>query len=215
MNFQLLTLVLTFLTVSCGPIRFDRSYLSQMEEDEESLFSPGESFDTVSGDTGRVVISRNQLASRTPDYEKYNPEWSEDKKIRYELDKKLGKLDEDQQIWFKRNENLFATDSQKIYFLGLSESEREDYLYSLHGQNVKTNSRGRSPASTFRYSPRSSRVIALGMGKNEVVSTWGNPHHVEVAGDPRLENERWIFYEAGAKKFVYFERGVVGGWVTE
>ncbi len=215
MKIQTLTTFCLVFLVSCGPIRFDRSYLSEMEEDDKSIFSPGNTFDTVSGDTGHVGMTKDQLASRTPGYDKYDPEWSEAKKIKYELQNKVSKLSEQQQLWFQRNEHLFASDSQKIYFLGLSESEREDYLYSLHGQELKGRGQGRSPASSFRYSPRSSRVITLGMGKNEVVKTWGNPHHVEVAGDPSLENERWTFYEAGAKKYIYFERGAVGGWVTE
>ena len=109
---------------------------------------------------------------------------------------------------------MFKSDSQKIFFLSLSQAERDQYLYSLN-TNKRRLKESRKPASYFKYSPRESRVIAKGMQKNDVVSKWGNPHRVDVAGDPSLENERWVFYEAGEKRYVYFERGRVEGWVTD
>ena len=205
---------LLFLT-SCGPIMFNRSFLDEMgESEQEPLFSPGRSFETVAGDTGKVKPTREELAKRTPEYGSTNPEWKEQKRIKKELAKKLSSLSEEQQIWFERNDHLFKSESQKIYFLSLSEAEREDYLYGLQ-MNTPNRRVGRKPASLFRYSPRRSRIIARGMQKEDVVSMWGNPHRVDVAGDPELENERWVFYEAGEKRYVYFERGRVEGWVTD
>ena len=217
MNFRLK--LLTFLSfvffTSCGPIMFNRTFLDEMREGEqEPMFRPGQSFNTVSGDEGSYKPSQNELAKRTPEYESTNPEWKEQRRIKKELAKKLSSLSEEQQIWFERNQDMFKSDSQKIFFLSLSQAERDQYLYSLN-TNKRRLKASRKPASYFKYSPRESRVIAKGMQKNDVVSKWGNPHRVDVAGDPSLENERWVFYEAGEKRYVYFERGRVEGWVTD
>ncbi len=217
MNFrlQLLTFLCFVFFTSCGPIMFNRTFLDEMREGEqEPMFRPGQSFNTVSGDDGRYKPSKNELAKRTPEYESINPEWKEQRRIKKELAKKLSSLSEEQQIWFERNQDMFKSDSQKIFFLSLSQAERDQYLYSLNA-NKRRLKASRKPASYFKYSPRESRVIAKGMRKDDVVSKWGNPHRVDVAGDPSLENERWVFYEAGDKRYVYFERGRVEGWVTD
>lgn len=61
--------------------------------------------------------------------------------------------------------------------------------------------------------------IVLGMGKDDVFSIWGHPHEVETAGDPTLENERWIYQSnplgtrlTHSSRVVYFESGHVVGW---
>lgn len=208
-------LILLQALVGCGPIMFDRSFLGEMNEgQEEPLFSPGNTFQTVSGDTGQIGMTEEQRAKRTPEYDEMNPEYRERVRIQKELHKKLSKLSPEQQVWFDRHRDLFESDSQKVYFLSLSESEREEYLYSLYSNKRQVNN-SRKPASYFKYSPRDSRIIARGMLKEDVVTKWGNPHRVDIAGDPRLENERWTFFEAGERRVVYFERGRVDGWVTE
>jgi len=64
--------------------------------------------------------------------------------------------------------------------------------------------------------------IALGMQKEAVRESWGEPDYVEVSGNPKFENERWRFsvpiktpegYQF-EERLVYFERGRVVGWVT-
>ena len=52
------------------------------------------------------------------------------------------------------------------------------------------------------------------MSKQEVMSRWGRPDYVEVAGNPRLENEKWTFLINGKQGHVYFENGQVQGWVN-
>lgn len=215
LRWKLLALIsLVFLT-SCGPIMFNRTFLDEMREGEqEPMFRPGQTFSTISGDDGKYQPSTDELAKRTPEYGSMNPEWKEQRRIKKELAKKLSGLSEEQQIWFERNQDIFKSDSQKVFFLNLSQAERDQYLYSLN-LNERRLKASRKPASYFRYSPRKSRIIAKGMQKDDVVSKWGNPHRVDVAGDPSLENERWVFYEAGEKRYVYFEKGRVEGWVTD
>ena len=40
----------------------------------------------------------------------------------------------------------------------------------------------------------------------------GKPMRVEIAGNPRYENERWLYRMNGASKYIYFESGQVQGW---
>jgi hypothetical protein len=185
-----------------------------MDTPESEYMVAGKNFDVTPGDTGSHPYQRKEMMSRTPDRDEDYPEWSEKRKIQKELRSKISGLNEEQQRWFRRNEHLFGSDSQKVYFLGLSQAERDEYLDSIHAKKLSQGA-VRKPASKFRYSPRASREIFLGMPKSQVTSLWGQPHRVDVAGDPRYENERWTFYENGQRKFIYFTKGRVEGWVTE
>ena len=62
--------------------------------------------------------------------------------------------------------------------------------------------------------------IRLGMARRNVKMSLGSPTSVEVAGNPKYGNERWI-YETSIptldgyyteKKIIYFEGGSVVGW---
>lgn len=69
-----------------------------------------------------------------------------------------------------------------------------------------------------RYAPPA-ETISVGMGMDEVAAVWGEPTHVDTAGDPRSGNQRWTYYSGlssryglGTKRVVYFEAGHVAGW---
>lgn len=62
--------------------------------------------------------------------------------------------------------------------------------------------------------------LRLGMEKNRVQRNLGSPMEVEVAGNPKYGNERWI-YERNVptldgyyteRQVIYFEGGSVVGW---
>ena len=57
-----------------------------------------------------------------------------------------------------------------------------------------------------------SNDVSLGMNKNDVLESMGRPLQVEIAGNPRNENERWLYDLNGASKYIYFEAGEVQGW---
>ena len=54
--------------------------------------------------------------------------------------------------------------------------------------------------------------VTLGMRKDDVMRNWGRPDRMDVAGDPRLENERWAYRREGYTSYIYFESGRVEGW---
>ena len=61
--------------------------------------------------------------------------------------------------------------------------------------------------------------LTLGMEQSDVLSIWGQPRDVEIAGDPQAGNQRWIYFSGlseqwkiSARRVVYFEAGRVAGW---
>jgi hypothetical protein len=64
--------------------------------------------------------------------------------------------------------------------------------------------------------------IMVGMPKEAVRKSWGDPEAVEVAGNPEYGVERWTYvdYQGSSEgyqkeeRMVYFERGQVVGWET-
>lgn len=64
--------------------------------------------------------------------------------------------------------------------------------------------------------------ITLGMNKEAVRDSWGDPDSVDISGQERFENERWKFSVPVQtpegfqieERYVYFEGGRVVGWTT-
>ncbi len=61
--------------------------------------------------------------------------------------------------------------------------------------------------------------VVLGMKMQDVISVWGEPNDIEMAGDPLLKNQKWIYSESPSRqtqlssaRIVYFEEGQVAGW---
>jgi hypothetical protein len=60
-----LSLLMT-LPVGCGQLEIGRSYLSEMDHDDRSFFTPQEDFPVVAGDTGRDWLTDSERRARTP-----------------------------------------------------------------------------------------------------------------------------------------------------
>lgn len=60
-----------------------------------------------------------------------------------------------------------------------------------------------------------SRDVILGMTRNQVMESWGEPSVREVAGDGNGGHERWHFgsrYSLQGSRILIFENGRVAGW---
>ena len=44
------------------------------------------------------------------------------------------------------------------------------------------------------------------------MQNWGRPDRMDVAGDPKFQNERWAYQRDGVTNYIYFENGRVEGW---
>ena len=63
--------------------------------------------------------------------------------------------------------------------------------------------------------------LVVGMEMKDVRSTWGEPKLMEVAGDPKYGNQRWVYPEGisqrwgvASSRILYFEDGRLAGWET-
>ena len=193
--------ILPFILISlsgCSQFHTGRSFLTQMEHDDSRFFNPQEDFPIVAGDTGRYWNSEeemtNDLMGQT---------------LRHELVQLEGlQTEENQELYFKHR-HKFQNISEKIYFLKLPSHERTDYLMD---RGFVARPRNEIFTKHDRTLAIRSQDILLGMKKDEVLESWGKPQRVDIAGNPRHENERWLYQMNGTPKYIYFEAGEVQGW---
>lgn len=200
-------LILSFFITGCTQMS-NRSYLAEMSDEGNSSYGPQDDFQIVSGDTGRDWENDEERRLRTPASESEMQADRTKRFLKNELKTLEGQQSEQSLIVYEKYKQKLSTISEKIYYLKLTPFERREYL---DARGFITD--GRVPASgqANSYGPRISN-LAAGMTKVDVVHTWGRPSRVEVAGNPTEENERWLYSNNGASKYIYFEAGRVEGW---
>ena len=201
-----------------------------MENEDYSFFNPREDFPVVGGDNGRDWISESQRIQRTPAADVIMAEERSARALKSEL-RELESLQSDEDLeFYDKHKDRFSSASEKIYFLNLPPEERKDYLvdrgflssqsakYRSHilnqGAKVSTLYSGDNDYSAEYSDPFVLRRndVMLGMNKGDVLESIGKPVRVEIAGNPRNENERWLYETNGASRYIYFESGEVHGW---
>lgn len=109
------------------------------------------------------------------------------------------------------------SDEERVIFLSLPDTQARDRYAMQRGFYYQTN----------RHSPQEREAISrgdiyIGMTKDGVQQSWGDPILVEIAGNRMLGNERWKFVEYMStpegyqkeERVVIFEKGKVAGWQT-
>ena len=112
----------------------------------------------------------------------------------------------------------FKNDSQRIKFLSIPTLEQRAQYAGVYGIS----------AENTDYGPRSiaaieNKDIIVGMTREAVVESWGEPDAKEIAGNSIYGNERWVYqkYISGSNGYtkenrtIYFESGQVAGWSRE
>lgn len=232
LNIFLIFLISTLLC-SCAGLFENRTFINEMEYvDQDGLFIPNENFRTVAGDTGRAYRSRREIMKRTPLDGRRKGLSLEQNSIAKELRNLERKLTNLEYQAYMEHQDALLTDSEKIYYLRLDPRERESYyrskafnaspkalLSSTSGYNTLQNYRGPSSYNKDlrnRFdSMRFRQAIEMGMTKSMVEELWGRPSEIEVAGNPRYENERWAFFKNGKASYIYFEGGKVEAWTLD
>jgi len=223
-------LLLLSLISSCAMLDH-RSFEDEMDHETDGAFIPGEDFDVIAGDTGRAYRTREEVLERTPMSESQKYTLNEEKILAEELAEKESSLDEDELSRYTNIEPLLKNPSERMYYLGLANAERADYISSKreYNENLKENTnrallpqtipntrkkagRGIASMDPAGYSDNS---IAKGMTKDEVLRNWGRPSNVNYAGNASQQNERWFYFRNGSKRYVFFEAGIVDGWYLE
>ncbi|HXH75033.1 MAG TPA: hypothetical protein VNJ08_08710 [Bacteriovoracaceae bacterium] len=204
------TLLLTMILSGCSQFKTGRSYMSEMEHDDTPYFTAGADFPVLGGDTGRTWRGEKEQRKRTP----ASVEDLQENRAHRALKAELRRLEDGQNEHgidlYEKHKNKFSTVSEKIYFLKLSTNERYEYLGS-RGFIAESPSLRVQTSKAQMHAERRSNIM-LGMSKAEVKGNFGKPSKVEVAGNPSYENERWVYSNNGATKYIYFESGKVGGW---
>ncbi len=200
------------LTSSCSLMLPDRSFIAEMEREDGGFLSPGQDFPVVSGDTGEMRRSREEIMSRTPGSERSRRLNKESVSLREELIQKEDSMTEEEAGRYAQDRKFLQTDSDKLYYLSLSPYERNSYIQTKQMDLKEDLDQRRNMVQ--RRSIHGSELF-LGMEKSEVIDVWGKPARVEIAGNPKNQNERWSFVEDGSVRQVYFENGKVQGWALD
>jgi hypothetical protein len=201
--------LLFILPVGCTQFQTGRTYLSEMENDDSTFFNPKEDFPIVAGDTGRYWTSEKERRARTPASEDDLMEDRTTRALRAELKSLEAGQSEEGLEFYEKHKHQLTTPSEKIYFLKLANAERREYLMT-RGFIAEPSANSYTPREKL-FAVRKQDIL-LGMKKTDVMESWGKPLRVEVAGNPRNENERWLYKMNGASKYIYFESGEVQGW---
>lgn len=208
LRFLFSLMALTALT-SCAELPTGRSYLSEMEHDDSSFFNPEKDFPVVAGDSGRSWMSEDERRMRTPASEEDQMNDRSSRALRSELRGLESSQTEEGGALYSEYKDRMKTTSERIYFLKLSPQDRREYL-TTRGFIRETVKPGFAPHERV-FAIRKNDIL-MGMTKTDVMESWGKPLKVEIAGNPRNENERWLYRMNGGSKYIYFESGKVGGW---
>ena len=213
LGYSLTIFILLSSLIGCTAFMPGRSYLSQMsEESDGGLFEPYKDFPVVGGDNGRYWYTEKERQSRTPasfQELKQEREFDAMKAQRVHLE---AALPSEEQTFYANIRDKMKNDSEKIYYLELPSAEERMAYAQTKGWT--TTPEKYNAEWEKRLATRQSE-IALGMTKQEVMDSAGRPERVEIAGNPRNENERWIYSVSGDSKFIYFEAGKVEGWSSD
>lgn len=211
-NTNIFAIMILFIITSCTHILPYRSYEDTMSQEDMSFFSAGRDFPIVPGDSENGRMNMSQVKKRTPASEYEVREQMHRNSLTRELNRRKSSLTEAEFDDFRRTEDYLTDISEKIYYLSLPRGERVSYLKYRGFNEPGSNRRGTSILDARSVK---SEELYVGMSKNMVVKSWGRPVKVDIAGNPRHQNERWSFYKGGRVNQVFFEKGRVQGWVIE
>ncbi|MBL6988337.1 MAG: hypothetical protein ISR65_01090 [Bacteriovoracaceae bacterium] len=219
MTNKLLLIVIVSL-ISCAELYTDRSHYDAMTHDDEPIFQAGRDFPIMVGDSGRVGRTKEEIQSRTPASKKVQKNWINEDSIKQELLEKERRLTEVEFKEYNKHNTYFASTSEKIYYLDLPPPRKKLYLKKkVEEYNSMVNrekERRRTVMSLLRGHTNQRKGLYVGMDKQAVIRSWGKPYRIEVAGNPKNQNERWIFNKGNSRiDYVYFESGIVQGWEIE
>ncbi len=207
--------ILGFILVlgsGCSLLVPERSYIDEMNRESDPLLMAGRDFPIVGGDSGAVFRSRDEIKRRTPAGERETKKNAEALSLRRELEEKEADLSEQSVEQYARDKKYLPGDSDKLYYLSLSAAERSNYI-GIRKQDMQSDL-GKHQDFIENHSVHSTELY-LGMNKTQVIQTWGRPVRVEIAGNPKNQNERWSYNEDGSVKQIYFESGKVQGWALD
>lgn len=212
---HLLIIFSTLLLQSCALLYSERTFMDEMSQEDTRFFKPGVDFQTMPGDVVEQTETYTMINERTPMSEKQKEKFLQYNSIKLELMTKENKLNSEEYDEYKRNERFFANDSEKIYYLNLSPQEKKQYV-SIFKREFSDEEKNSSTLGIITNRNKDDdQSLTQGMNKNSILDKWGKPDRIDIAGNPRNENERWIYNINNKPKVIYLENGLVQGWELE
>ena len=200
------------LNTGCSGFLPDRSYIEEMNRESDPFIQAGKDFPIMSGDTGEAYRSRNEIQKRTPSSERNLQSIKQQESIKQELEQKEADIPMENLEQYTKDKKYLPADSDKLYYLSLSTSDRGNYI-NTRRQDMQDD-HGKEQDFIQKRSIHHEDLY-IGMAKTQVLQVWGKPSRVEVAGNPKNQNERWSFVEDGSVKQIYFESGKLQGWALD
>jgi hypothetical protein len=185
-----------------------RDFDAEMDEyrTDDPMFIAGEDFELVSGDSGESHRDYETIMNRTPPTERMQEDRKYTKSLRSELVVLENRMNESEYQSYSYVVDNLGSDSEKIYFLGLTNSEKRSYLELKGVRRQSTSQNSRNIASV------PSKSLRVGMTMNEVIGMYGYPEQKDVAGSYMDQSERWIYSQNGQSNYVYFSQSRVQSW---
>lgn len=206
MSSRFLFSIFTMLSLSsCAEMQLGRSYMAALEQDDTSFFNPEKDFPVVAGDRGWS----EDKPSRGPASEEDLMNDRTSRALRSELRSLESSETEESAALYSEYKDKMRSTSERIYFLKLPPHERKEYLMT-RGFIKQPEKQMFAPHERV-FAIRKNDIL-MGMTKMDVMESLGKPLRVEVAGNPRNENERWLYRLQGQQKYIYFESAKVAGW---
>ncbi len=168
----------------------------------------GNSLNNEQDDTGEPYDER-EVRNLSPE----ERELYEDRMLLSRLEKAITTSEERAQ--YNRYKSTLESDKERLEFLALENYNSKERYLSSKGYTATPNRHPRDVASLIEQND-----VAVGMGRQAVLESWGDPAQVEVAGRRENGNERWIYKEyistpegfQEEHRVLYFENGRLVGW---
>lgn len=210
-NWTILAMSTLFLT-GCAGFLPDRSFIEEMNRESDPYLIAGRDFKVAGGDSGEAYRSKEEIQKRTPASERSREKMREQESVRMELEQKEADIPEEYLEQYAKDKKYLPSDSDKLYYLSLSLNERASYINTKKADWLEDQGKGQD---FIQKRSIHSKELYLGMNKGQVTQAWGKPYRVDIAGNPRHQNERWLFVEDGSVKQIFFEGGRVQGWALD
>ncbi len=205
-----LGLVLLVMLSSCSAL---------LRRSEESGFADRDRFSSYGLEQRDVRASESSQSAQDlgfDDTQSLNPQQRFALKKRLELreaERALAGRREREQYY--RYKAFLRSDQERIDLLNLPTFEARQRW--LDGRGYSSENFGKTPQTQALIEAND---LTVGMSKDAVKESWGEPEVVEVAGSPIYGNERWKYQEyvsspegyLSETRLVYFEGGRVVGW---
>jgi hypothetical protein len=197
-------LILPFIGSACALMNRDQSYTS-VQDDEFAAYAAQKS------GTTEALDELGYSPSKSLDEEEQE---TLAKRMRLKRMERNIPTEKEREQYYNYRTHLIS-DDDRIAFLTLPTYEARDRWAMQRGIYFKSN----KYAPTVRDAV-SRQDIILGMPKDAVMESWGEPASIEVAGNRYYGNERWKYIEyvttpegyQKEERVVIFESGKVVGW---